>query len=183
MRRRARALCTAVLAAAVAVASTGCGYALVGRGNTLPAYVRIIGIPQFVNQSPIENVDVVMTDEVRREFLSRGSFRTQPETEGADAVLRGTILSVYLEPLATNVDRQGSRYTFVVTARIEFVDQHDASKVLWSNPSLRVAEPFDVPADVAAGDPSAVFRQDQNALERLARVFARSVVTAILTGD
>ncbi len=28
-----------------------CGYALAGRGNALPATIKIIGVPQFVNQS------------------------------------------------------------------------------------------------------------------------------------
>ena len=34
-----------------AVASSGCGYALAGRGNFLPAYIQTIGIPTFENHT------------------------------------------------------------------------------------------------------------------------------------
>ena len=36
---------------AAAVASNGCGYALAGRGNFLPSYIRTIGIPNFENHT------------------------------------------------------------------------------------------------------------------------------------
>ena len=36
---------------AAAVASSGCGYALAGRGNFLPDYIRTIGIPTFQNHT------------------------------------------------------------------------------------------------------------------------------------
>jgi hypothetical protein len=177
---------SAVIAACVAatlVAAAGCGYALVGRGNTLPTYIRLIGVPPFENQSPVENVDALVTDEVRREFQSRGSLRTVPDDRDVDAVLKGIITRVELHPLAINADRQGTRYLIVVTANIEFRDQRDNGKVLWSNPSMSVREEYELDPSVSAADPAAVFRQDQNALKRLASVFARSVVTAILTGD
>ena len=54
-------------------------------------------------------------------------------------------------------------------------------KVLWSNPSMQVRDEYDVTTgDVAANDLAALFSQDQNALERLAKNFARSIVTSIL---
>lgn len=163
--------------------SGACGYALAGRGNTLPTHVRTIGVPAFENQSPVDNVDQLVTDEVRREFQGRGSLRIVPDASGVDAVLKGTILRVELQPLSINAERQGTRYLIAVTASVEFTDAREGGKVLWSNPALTLREEYDVPSDVSAADPAAVFRQDQNALQRLARLFARSVVTAILSGD
>ena len=62
----------AVLVAAIALSSVSCGYALVGRGNTLPSTVRIIGVPLFENRSPTPEIDVFVTEETRREFQGRG---------------------------------------------------------------------------------------------------------------
>jgi hypothetical protein len=176
-----RTACAAVLVAMGL--APACGYALVGRGNTLPTYVRIIGVPQFENHSPVENVDTLVTEEVRREFQSRGSLRTVPDDQGVDALMKGTIVRVDLQPIDINAESQGTRYLMIVTANVEFRDQRDGGKVLWSNPSMTMREEYELQTVGSAADPAAVFRQDQNALQRLARAFARSVVTAILTGD
>jgi hypothetical protein len=186
-RRRARGG-TPILAASfwllvAATAAAGCGYALVGRGNTLPAHVRTIGVPPFANHSPVENVDVLVTDEVRREFQSRGSLRTQPDDQNVDGLLRGTITRVTIEPVSINADARATRYIVIVTASVEFLDQREGGKVLWANPSMTTREEYNFQSEISAVDPAAVFRQNQDALQRLAQSFARSVVTAILTGD
>ena len=59
------------------VSLAGCGYALAGRGNTLPTHIRTIGVPQFVNQSSTPDIDGVLTDEVRQELQSRGRYLDQ----------------------------------------------------------------------------------------------------------
>ena len=49
--RRKPALAAWILAAALA--SNGCGYALAGRGNFLPSYIRTIGVPAFENHTSL----------------------------------------------------------------------------------------------------------------------------------
>ena len=71
--------------------SPGCGYALAGRGSFLPAYINVIGIPQFTNVTPYEVIDQVFTERVRSEFIGRGKYRVLPQATGVDAVLSGEI--------------------------------------------------------------------------------------------
>src|SRR6266699_3727882 len=52
--------------------STSCGYSLAGRGSFLPDYIKIIGIPQFVNQTVVFDLDRVVTAQVLREFATHG---------------------------------------------------------------------------------------------------------------
>jgi outer membrane lipopolysaccharide assembly protein LptE/RlpB len=170
--------------ALLVVALSACGYALAGRGNSLPPEIRVIGVPTFVNQSSTSEVEREITDAMLSEFSSRGRLRAQPDAEGADAVLRGTITQVFLTPTAYNEAGQGTRYRLTIVANIEFVNQLDSDEVLWSNPSARVSEEYDVPpgttGDLNAADPAAFFRQDTNALQRVARTFAATIVTSIL---
>jgi hypothetical protein len=63
---------------------------------------------------------------------------------------------------------------------VEFINLRDNDAVLWSNPNVLFTDEYDVPAGTNATDPAAFFRQDNNALQRLSRNFARSVVTSIL---
>ena len=129
--------------------------------------------------STIYDIDRVLTERVRLEFGSHGHYKAQPDSNDVDATLTCVIKSSTLTATAFNAANQASQYTVVITAGIEFKDVK-GDKVLWSNPSMQVRETYDVSTSVTAGDPAAFFGQDQDALQRMARTFARSVVTSIL---
>ena len=159
--------------------STSCGYALAGRGSFLPDYIKIIGIPQFVNQTVVFDLDRVVTEQVRREFATHGHYKVNPDTTGVDAILTGTLKSSSFIPTTFN-GNQATRYTMVITAAVEFKDVK-ADKVLWANPALQFREEYDIPPSQGTViDTAAFFNQNQPALERLAQSLARSIVTAIL---
>ncbi|MFO7302475.1 MAG: LptE family protein [Acidobacteriota bacterium] len=161
-----------------AVLAGGCGYALAGRGNTLPSHITSIGVPPFTNQSTTPDIDRVLTDAVRAELQSKGRYRILPDENGVDAVLVGRVLNVVLQPAAFTAENQVSRYLIVATASVEFTDRQ-TKQVIWSNPSFQGRDEFDVTTGESATDPTALFAQDTTALERLARTFARTVVTSI----
>jgi lipopolysaccharide assembly LptE-like protein len=169
----------AAAALAVVCSLPGCGYSLAGRGSFLPASIKIVGVPMFVNNTSVYDVEKRITEKVISEFIGRGKYKVEPSTTGVDAVLLGEISSITLAPTAFTEERLASRYVLTVTARIEFKDVK-ADKVLWSNPSLQFREEYDVTNSVSATDATAFFGQNVNALDRLATEFARSVVSAIL---
>lgn len=156
----------------------GCGYALSGRGSFLPDYIEVVGIPALVNQTSTFELDQVLTDRVRTEFGSRGKYRVQPDINNVDAILTGTITNVRLDNTAYTAGSQASRVALIVTASFEFRDVRD-NKVLWSDASMQFREEYE-PTSATGADISAFFGQNANAMERLARNFARSVVTSIL---
>jgi len=41
----------AALIVTLALVTSGCGYALAGRGSFLPDYIRVVGIPPIENRS------------------------------------------------------------------------------------------------------------------------------------
>jgi hypothetical protein len=161
------------------LALSGCGYSLAGRGNFLPDYIRTIGVPQFVNHSTVPDIDRLITENVRTEFASHSRYRVMPDTTGVDAVLTGTITSVRSDPTNFTASRQTSTYGITVSASVEFKDTH-TNKVLWANPAVQFSDSYPVTTSAAANDPAAFFSGNTNALDRLAKSFARSVVTSIL---
>ena len=158
--------------------TSGCGYALAGRGNSLPASIRTIGVPPFVNQSSTPEIDIVLTDAVRAEFQTKGRYRILPDATGVNAVMLGRVLNVMLQPATFTEQNQVSRYLIIAVASIEFREE-PGPRVIWANPSFQVRDEFDVTTGQSATDANALFSQDANALDRLARSFARSVVTSI----
>jgi hypothetical protein len=167
-----------VLVLAIA-SSSGCGYSLAGRGSFLPASIRTIGVPLFVNQTQIFEIERPLTERVRSEFIGRGKYRVIPEESGADAVLTGRITSITLTPAAFNDQQQATRYAITVTTALEFKETA-TGKVLWSNSAWQFREEYQVTTATEALDPQAFFGQEANALDRLAENFARSAVSAIL---
>jgi hypothetical protein len=173
-----------VWAVVAALVSNGCGYALAGRGNFLPSYIRTIGVPNFENHTSFFQMAQLVTDKVRTEFIGRGNYKIVPEAVGADAVLVGAVTNVMIVPTNFSAQQQASNYTITVTANIQLRDaQKDV--VLWSNPSISIREEYDATSSLsndptAPVDPTAFFTQESNALERISSEFSRSVVSAIL---
>jgi hypothetical protein len=170
--------------AGATVTSNGCGYALAGRGNFLPDYIQVIGIPTFQNHSSFFQLAELVTDKIRTEFIGRGNYKITPEAVGADAVLIGAVTSVIIVPTNFSTEQQASRYTISVLANIE-LRETQKDTVLWSNPAIAVREEYDATSALGNDptgfvDPSAFFNQETNAIERIGNEFARTVVSAIL---
>jgi len=164
-----------------AMLSSGCGYALAGRGAFLPDTIKTIGIPAFTNRTTVFNLETVVTQKVRSEFIGRGRYKILPQSTDVDAILTGDILSANLAPVSFTTTQIASRYALTVSARIELRDARE-NKVLWENPSLIFRQEFE-PQTGRTGNPqdvSAYFGQDANALERMSTDFARTIVSSIL---
>ena len=162
------------------VACEGCGYSLAGRGSFLPAYVKTIGIPTFVNRTSVFNLETTVTQKVRAEFIGRGKYQVLPQNTGVDLVLTGEVTAVSLTPSTINPQTQlATRYSIVMTARIELRELRE-NKVLWENPSVMFRQEYDATAGRSSTDPVAFFQQDSGALERMTSEFARTIVSAIL---
>ena len=174
LRILAFALCPVPFALLIA-----CGYSLAGRGNFLPDYIKVIGVPQFTNRTNMPGLDQTITDAVRAELATRRRYQVVIESTGVDAVLTGTINSLRQDVAAFTTAVQASRYTIVGSVGVEFKDLK-ANKVLWANPSASFSEEYSVSSSTTAADPAAFLSGDKNALDRLAKNFARSIVTSIL---
>ena len=140
----------AILAALV----SGCGYTLAGRGSFLPAYIQTIGVPMFANRTTVFNLEGLVTEKVRAEFIGRGKFRIVPDSTGVDALLTGEIVAVSLAPTSFTTQQIASRYTATLIARVELRDLKE-NKVLWENPSMVFRQDFEAQSGTTALDPSA----------------------------
>ena len=159
---------------------SGCGYALVGGGSFLPDYIETVGIPMFENGTPVFEVEQLVTQEVRQEFIGRGRYRVVAETDDVDAVLVGSIDNIQIAPASFTDDQQASRYVFTLTAGIQFTDM-TTDEVLWENPRMVFSDEYEVAS--GGGDVQSVssfFGQRSNAVERIAQDFAETVVSSIL---
>ena len=174
-----RTVLRAVPAALSTVALTACGYSLAGRGSFLPAYIRTVGIPLFLNRTPFVTVEQLFTERVRVEFQSRGHYAVQPSEAGADGVVRGEVTGISAVPAGFTDAQLATRYRFTVTVSVKF-DDATQKKTLWENPSLAFSDEYELQTRIGGVIDAGFLVQERAAVERLANDFARSVVSAIL---
>ena len=153
----------------------GCGYRTAGHATRLPPDVRMIAVPAFVNQTQTYRVEQVLTSAVVREFLTRTRYRISSGTGGdADATLRGTVLTTQYAPVTYDSQTgRASSALVTVTMGVSLVDRQ--GQVIWENPSYTFRDQYQVSREL-----SSFFEEDQPALDRLARDFARTLVSNIV---
>ncbi len=155
---------------------TSCGYALVGRSNFLDPAIKTIEVPSFVNRTTRVELEQRVTQAVGEEFVSRGRLRLVSSSKEADVILRGSIDSFNIFPIAFEQGR-ATRYQITITANIELVDHRNDDKVLWKNDQYRFTENYEV--NLGTTD---AFDQETRAIQEIAVRFAEGLVTNLLEG-
>ena len=154
----------------------GCGYHLAGTGSSLPEHIKTIGVPIFVNNTQGYQVEQKITSDVTALLIQRGKYKVVPQDLGVDALLSGTITSVSLVPVQFGSDGRATQYNVIITAKVTFTDKID-NKVLFVNPGFTFRGQYDF-------DPNALayFDRQSGAVDKIAKDFSESVVSAILEG-
>jgi hypothetical protein len=157
------------------LAACGCGYRVAGSGKAvhLPENVQTISIPAFLNATSTYHVEQVLTRAVVREFETRTRYRIIPQDDGtADAVLHGIVTNASIAPLT--YDGVGVTSALVaVNMKVSLVDRH--GKVLYDNPTYGFVSQYQI-----SREPTSFFQEENPALDRLARTFARTLVANVL---
>jgi len=164
-----------VLLLAVGLASVACGYRLRGTGSFLPAHVQKMSIPMFKNSTTRFELDLKLTRSVISEMVIRGKVQVVQETEGADALLDGEIVSFRVSPIAFTEKAAADRYNIRIVARIALRDLV-RQRVIFSDASFVFTEEYEVPE---GSDFESV---ESEAIDKVAEKFARSLVVSILEG-
>jgi outer membrane lipopolysaccharide assembly protein LptE/RlpB len=164
----------AILASILLCASFGCGYHVAGKASRLPESVHTIAIPTFENKTQAYRIEARLTEAVVREFNTRTKYRIVSRPEGADATLRGTVISTLIEPL-TYDSRTGRASSGVITIRVGVSLTDSKGDVLYRNPNYMFRDQYQISREL-----SSFFEEEDPAFERLSTDFARTLVSNVL---
>jgi outer membrane lipopolysaccharide assembly protein LptE/RlpB len=153
----------------------GCGYHTAGHTTAIPQDVRTIAIPAFVNQTHTFRIEQMLTAAVVREMTTRTHYHVVQDS-GADATLRGSVLSAYTTPL-TYDSTTGRAASVLVVISMSVSLEDKAGKILYRNPAYLFREQYEI-----SRDPNSFFEEDTPALARLSRDFAQTLVSNVLEG-
>jgi outer membrane lipopolysaccharide assembly protein LptE/RlpB len=161
-----RALAALALAAATLTAA-GCGYSL--RGN-LPAHVKTIAVPIFLNRTPVPAVENFLTNAVVNAFSTNGRLRVTT-VDRADSILDGVITNYNLTSIAYDAAANIRQFRLTVTLDLKFRDVR-RNEVLFQRFNYSDRADFAVPGTVAE-----TITTSETALQQAATEIARSLVS------
>ncbi len=173
-RRRMKAGLTAVMATAAALGLAACGYRPVGTGF-LPEGIRVIHVPLFENRTPRFELDLKLTQAVNNELASRGRIQVTTDAAAADAVLEGHILTFLVNPIGFSDQKTADRYDILVVVDVA-LKESKSGRVIYANPAFQYKTDYQVPQGQDFES------SETEALESLAKLFARSLIVAVLEG-
>jgi hypothetical protein len=138
-----------------------------------------VAVPPLENATAFQ-VEQIVSDKVREEFIGRGRYSVVTEAAGADAVLSGQITAISVQPVGFTEQQLASRYLFTISLKVAFTDSM-TNDVLWSNDALTFREEYELASRSATALEGATFLdQERSTFDRIASDIARTVVTAIL---
>jgi len=152
-------------------------YKPAGRGDALPKHIRTLAIPPFQNPSLRFKVEQRFTAAMVDEALRRSrALDVTAEAAGADAVMNGTIKNFGLRPVLLDDFGRARLFEITITAGITVRDQ-TKNRIIFDNQNYIFRGEYEI-----SGDPQTFFSEEGPAVDRIARDFARSVLTTILEG-
>lgn len=170
-RRASLAAVTALL-----LLATACGYHTTGNNAPrLPANLHTIFVPGILNSTQTYRIGQTFTEALVKELRERTNYRIVTTNDGsADAVLTGTITSVYIAPLTFDA-ATGRVSTSLVAVTMNAKLAQSNGKVLWGNPNILFREQYQ-----ESTDPASFFEEEAPAVQRMAKIFAKQTVADLL---
>jgi outer membrane lipopolysaccharide assembly protein LptE/RlpB len=153
---------------------TCCGYHAAGTSTHLPPDIKFLAVPAFLNQTHTYHVETGLTGAVIREFNTRTRYRVGHSEADADAVLKGTVVSVEVAPVAYD-SVTGRASTGLVTIVVKVTLTARDGRILFSNPNYVFRDQYQISNELAS-----FFEEQGPALDRLSRDFSRTLVSNIL---
>lgn len=151
-----------------------CGYHVAGRSDALPKSIHVIAVPALENATSSYRIEQKLTSATVHEFLAATPYKVSSAPSGADAVLRGKVLTLETVPLLFDT-QTGRATTMLVTLRCEVtLTQTEPQKILYHTDKFIFRNEYEISTDVKS-----FFEEQDPALDRLARDFAQRLVASI----
>ncbi|MFN7945608.1 MAG: LptE family protein [Blastocatellia bacterium] len=152
-------------------------YKPAGRGENLPSHIRTLAILPLQNQALRFKVEQRFTAALVDEALRRArALKIVSSAEGADAVMTGTIRSFGWRGAVIDDFGRARIFEITIVASLTVRDQ-TTNKVIFDNQNYVFRGEYEI-----SGDPQTFFNEEGAAVSRIARDFAKSVLTTILEG-
>jgi len=141
-----------ILAVSLSVSLSGCGYRL---GSSLPAGIKSVYVPAFVNESGEPQIDSLATSATLQEFQKDGSLEVA-DASFADTVLKVTITKFSLEAIRYDQDNRKATAEYRLRIDADFVFSKAATGEVLQKRSVFGETQLEPSGDLASAKRSAL---------------------------
>lgn len=177
MKRRLSSGILTLILLALAVCLGGCGYALVGRGSTVPADIKAVYLRPLENRTQRSQVEQALTRAIAEELVTRQRFAVVGNEAEANAEILGTVTGFGVTPVTFDEGGRATEYEISVTAQITFKRVGETGEVLWKSDRYTFRENY--PVETSSAE---YFDREDQAIELASERFAETLVTNLLEG-
>lgn len=167
-----------ILAGLFGALLSSCGYHLSGTGSLVPAGVKSIAVPAFINNTNEPYVDVEITRAVANEFIADGRLKVV-DLESAEIVLKGKVMKYEVTPLSYTAASYVQQYKVSLTVDAQ-LDDLRTKAVLWKEEGIQAVFISDYP--VAVGDIRFTKIAKDAAIKRASQDIAWTLRSRVLEG-
>lgn len=153
----------------LAIILSGCGYRL---GSLLPADLKTVAIPMFINKTPEPELESMITNGVIQEFISDGTLQIA-KYETADTLLIAEIIDYRREPLRFSKKEVTREYRLIIAVRLKFEDLRH-NEVICENSRIEGETTFFVGTSLPASE--------RAALPKAIKDLAHNIVAKVVEG-
>jgi Lipopolysaccharide-assembly len=164
-----------IAAAGFVLLAPSCGYHTGGHGDLIPKTVHTIAIPAFTNATTRYKLTDQLPEAITREFISRTRYRIVTDTNSADAILDGSVLSYQSFPTIFDPTTGTATAVEVHVGLRLTLRERATGKILYSRPNYEIRERYEISTNAAV-----YFEESDAALARASQQTAQQVVSSIL---
>jgi hypothetical protein len=164
-----------VLMILTALLLAGCGYHMGEGGESVAPGLRTVFVDVFNNRTGEAYAENIFRSAFIGRFVQEGRFKLARGRGEADAILRGTILSLQASPLAYKATNFSAEDRITVTLEL-FFEERESGRTIWENRGYVGTE--DYPVTTAGVTESS----RKNALTKLANDTAERAYRLMMSG-
>jgi hypothetical protein len=139
--------------------------------------IKTLAIPAFQNQALRFKVEQRFTSAMVDEVLRRArALDVVAEPRDADAVMLGTVKQFFIRPVLLDDLGRARVFEVIISVALTVRDQ-TKNKILYDNQNFLFRDQYEI-----STDPQQFFSEEGPAVDRVARDFAKSVLTTLLAG-
>ena len=156
---------------------TSCGYHIAGHQVKLPPGAKTIAVPTFENNTFEPSLEKIMTNDIRKEFLTQGRLELTHSTSDADLLLSGAIMRFERVPISFDPKRSVAiEYRIKILLEVTLRDMA-SNEILWEDPMIETAAEY-----LVSEDTSTTRVAQDRAISEASRHLAQNLVTRVLEG-
>ncbi len=151
---------------------SGCGYHLVGTGNTLPPHLKTIFIPVFENSSSQPEIHRELTSAIVQSFITDGRLKVAKKNN-ADMVVNGNL--IYYDTRAASFSSQDLASDIIIELQVDVEVTDQVKNKLFMKKILKTQWDYKSTSEIANSESAR-----QEALEEAYKDLGNRLVSLII---